>query len=258
MNYIEYILKKVLYDLQEFFRLVYDSVKKAFISPLYYNEAIDQLNMIGVGSLKIVLLTGLFTGMVLALQTAQTLVTFGAKNYVGKIVSASMVRELGPVLCCLMLAGRVSSGIAAELGAMVVTDQINAMRAMGSDPVRKLVVPRMIAGLIAAPTLTVLADFIGLLGGWLICILLLHVNSTLYWRSSIDVLTYSDIFSGIAKPVCFGFIVVMVGCYYGLNTKGGTRGVGNSTTNSVVASSILILASDFFLTKLFFAIFATY
>lgn len=258
MNYIDYILKKVLYDLQEFFRLVYDSLKKLFIPPVYYNEAIEQLDIIGVGSLKIVLLTGLFTGMVLALQTAQTLATFGAKNYVGKIVSASMVRELGPVLCCLMLAGRVSSGIAAELGAMVVTDQINAMRAMGSDPVRKLVIPRMIAGLIAAPALTMLADFVGLLGGWLICILLLYVNSTLYWRSSIDALTYSDIFSGLAKPICFGFIVVMVGCYYGLNTKGGTRGVGNSTTNSVVTSSILILASDFFLTKLFFAIFATY
>ncbi len=256
--YIENIIKKVLYDLQEFFKLSYETIKKTFVPPVYYYEAIDQINVIGVGSLKIVLLTGLFTGMVLALQTAQTLSTFGAKNYVGKIVSASIVRELGPVLCCLMLAGRVSSGIAAELGAMVVTDQINAMRAMGSDPIRKLVVPRMIAGLISAPSLTILADFIGLLGGWIISILLLHVSSTLYWRSSIDVLTYSDIISGIIKPLCFGFVVVMVGCYYGLNTTGGTKGVGNSTTNSVVTSSILILALDFFLTKLFFAIFVTY
>jgi phospholipid/cholesterol/gamma-HCH transport system permease protein len=258
MNYVEYLIKKVLYDLQEFFKLCYEALRKVVSPPVYYYDAIEQLDVIGVGSLKIVLLTGLFTGMVLALQTAQTLATFGAKNYVGKIVSASIVRELGPVLCCLMLAGRVSSGIAAELGAMVVTDQINAMRAMGSDPVRKLVVPRMISGLIAAPTLTVLADFVGLLGGWIISIFLLHVSSTLYWRSSLDVLAYSDILSGVIKPICFGFVVVMVGCYYGLNTSGGTRGVGMATTNAVVTSSILILALDFFLTKLFFAIFASY
>lgn len=256
--YIEEKIKNFLYDIQEFFILSYEAIKRIYSPPHYFLDIIDQMNIIGVGSLRIVLLTGLFTGMVLALQTAQTLATFGAKNYVGKIVSASMIRELGPVLSCLMLSGRVSSGIAAELGSMVVTDQINAMRAMGSDPIRKLVIPRMIAGLTMAPCLTVLADFIGLLGGWIISTFLLHVSSSVYWTSSIDILTYSDVISGLIKPICFGFIVSMVGCYYGLSTTGGTRGVGNSTTKSVVTSSILILALDFFLTKLFFAIFATY
>lgn len=256
--YIEDKAKGIILDLQEFFILMYETIKRLFTPPRYTLDMIEQMNIIGVGSLKIVLLTGLFTGMVLALQTAQTLSTFGAKNYVGKIVSASIVRELGPVLCCLMLAGRVSSGIAAELGAMVVTDQINAMRAMGSDPIRKLVLPRVIAGTISAPCLTVLADFIGMLGGWVISSFMLHVNSSLYWQSSIDILKYSDIISGLIKPLCFGFVVALVGCYYGLTTKGGTRGVGSATTNSVVTTSILILALDFFLTKLFFAIFVNY
>jgi len=255
---LENKIKNIVYDVQEFFILSYESIRRLFSPPRYFLDIIDQMDAIGVGSLRIVLLTGLFTGMVLALQTAQTLATFGAKNYVGKIVSASIVRELGPVLSCLMLSGRVSSGIAAELGSMVVTDQINAMRAMGSDPIRKLVVPRMIAGITMAPCLTVLADFIGLLGGWIISTFLLHVSSAVYWTSSIDILTYSDIASGLIKPFCFGFVVSMVGCYYGLSTKGGTKGVGDSTTKSVVTSSILILALDFFLTKLFFAIFATY
>ena len=256
--FIEDKVKNMLYDLQEFFILLYETTKRIFSPPRYTLDIIEQMNVIGVGSLKIVLLTGLFTGMVLALQTAQTLATFGAKNYVGKIVSASIVRELGPVLCCLMLAGRVSSGIAAELGAMVVTDQINAMRAMGSDPLRKLVLPRVIAATISAPCLTVLADFVGMLGGWIISTFLLHVSSSLYWSSSIDILKFSDIVSGLIKPICFGFVVAMVGCYYGLKTTGGTRGVGSATTNSVVSTSILILALDFFLTKLFFAIFASY
>lgn len=255
---LENKIKNAVYDVQEFFILSYESIRRLFSPPRYFLDIIEQMDVIGVGSLRIVLLTGLFTGMVLALQTAQTLATFGAKNYVGKIVSASVVRELGPVLSCLMLSGRVSSGIAAELGSMVVTDQINAMRAMGSDPIRKLVVPRMIAGITMAPCLTVLADFIGLLGGWIISTFLLHVSSAVYWTSSIGILTYSDLASGLIKPVCFGFVVSMVGCYYGLSTKGGTKGVGDSTTKSVVTSSILILALDFFLTKLFFAIFATY
>ncbi|OGF67365.1 MAG: hypothetical protein A2Y62_07360 [Candidatus Fischerbacteria bacterium RBG_13_37_8] len=258
MDIIQNTIKVIIFELQEFFKLSYITIQRLFTPPRYYYDILDQLNIIGIGSLKIVLLTGMFTGMVLALQTAQTLMTFGAKNYVGKIVSASIIRELGPVLCCLMLSGRVSSGIAAELGAMVVTDQINAMRAMGSDPIRKLVIPRMIACIIAAPALTILADFVGLLGGWIISTFLLHVSSAVYWRSSLDILTFSDIASGLIKPFCFGFIVAMVGCYYGLNTTGGTRGVGNATTNSVVTSSILILALDFFLTKLFFAIFASY
>ena len=214
-----------------------------------------QMDAMGVGSLNIVALTGLFTGMVLALQTALSLETFGAKNYVGRVVSLSMVRELGPVLTALMVAGRVGSGIAAELGSMIVTDQINAMRAMGSDPLRKLVTPRLVGGLTMVPMLTVLSDTVGLLGGWLISLLLLKIPGGLYFSSATDALKVSDIIGGIIKPVVFGFIIAMVGCYLGLNTSGGTQGVGKATTQSVVVCSVLILASDFLLTRLFFAIF---
>ncbi len=214
-----------------------------------------QMDAIGVGSLNIVILTGLFTGMVLALQTALSLETFGAKNYVGRVVSLSMVRELGPVLTALMVSGRVGSGIAAELGSMTVTDQINAMRAMGSDPLRKLVVPRLIAGLLMVPLLTVLSDSLGLIGGWLISVVILKIPGGLYFTSSIDALTLNDIVTGLIKPVVFGGIIAMVGCYMGLSTTGGTQGVGRSTTQSVVVCSVLVLASDFLMTRIFFAIF---
>ncbi len=211
-----------------------------------------QMDAIGVGSINIVMLTGLFTGMVLALQTALSLETFGAKNYVGRVVSLSMVRELGPVLTALMVAGRVGSGIAAELGSMVVTDQINAMRAMGSDPLRKLVVPRLVAGLVMVPMLTILSDTIGLTGGWLISSVILKIPGSLYFRSSMDALSINEIIGGLIKPVVFGFIIAMVGCYMGLNTKGGTQGVGRSTTQSVVVCSVVVLFTDFLLTRLFF------
>jgi len=214
-----------------------------------------QMDAIGVGSLNIVILTGLFTGMVLALQTALSLETFGAKNYVGRVVSLSMVRELGPVLTALMVSGRVGSGIAAELGSMTVTDQINAMRAMGSDPLRKLVVPRLVAGLLMVPLLTVLSDSLGLIGGWLISVVILKIPGGLYFTSSIDALTLNDIVTGLIKPVVFGGIIAMVGCYMGLNTTGGTQGVGRSTTQSMVVCSVLVLASDFLMTRIFFAIF---
>src|SRR5207249_9609759 len=188
--------------------------------------------------------------------TALSLQTFGAKNYVGRVVSLSMVRELGPVLTALMVAGRLGSGIAAELGSMVVTDQINAMRAMGSDPLRKLVVPRLIAGLMMLPILTVLSDCVGLIGGWLISVLILQIPGGLYFRSSIDALNGNEIIAGMIKPVVFGFIIAMVGSYLGLNTSGGTQGVGRSTTQSVVVCSVLVLATDFLLTRVFFTFLA--
>jgi phospholipid/cholesterol/gamma-HCH transport system permease protein len=248
-------LKEWVLEVQEFTNLSVRAVGAMFTRPRFRNEAFLQMDAMGVGSLNIVALTGLFTGMVLALQTALSLQTFGAKNYVGRVVSLSMVRELGPVLTALMVAGRVGSGIAAELGSMIVTDQINAMRAMGSDPLRKLVVPRLIAGLTMVPMLTILSDTVGLVGGWLIAQLLLKIPGGLYFSSATDALSISDIIGGIIKPVVFGFIIAMVGCYLGLNTSGGTQGVGKATTQSVVVCSVLILASDFLLTRMFFAIF---
>jgi phospholipid/cholesterol/gamma-HCH transport system permease protein len=255
MNGLVKKIKLWIWEVQEFFFLSARSIHGIFTSPRFPNEFFLQMDAIGVGSLYIVVLTGLFTGMVLALQTALSLETFGAKNYVGRVVSLSMVRELGPVLTALMVSGRVGSGIAAELGSMVVTDQINAMRAMGSDPLRKLVVPRLLACLIMVPILTILSDTIGLIGGWLISIVILKIPGNQYFSSAWQALSVADIVSGaLVKPFIFGFLIAMVGCYMGLTTTGGTQGVGRSTTQSVVVCSVCVLASDFLLTKIFFAI----
>jgi len=248
-------LKQWVFEVQQFTFLSARAVAAIFTRPRFRNEVFLQMDAMGVGSLNIVVLTGLFTGMVLALQTALSLETFGAKNYVGRVVSLSMVRELGPVLTALMVAGRVGSGIAAELGSMIVTDQINAMRAMGSDPLRKLVVPRLIGGVTMVPMLTVLSDTVGLVGGWLISLILLKIPGGLYFSSATDALSMGDIIGGLIKPIVFGFIIAMVGCYLGLNTKGGTQGVGRATTQAVVVCSVMILATDFLLTRVFFAIF---
>jgi phospholipid/cholesterol/gamma-HCH transport system permease protein len=223
--------------------------------PRYPNETLAQMDSLGVGSLTIVMLTGVFTGMVLALQSSATLDAFGARPYVGRLVSLSMVRELGPVLTALMVTGRVGSGMAAELGSMVVTQQIDALRALGSDPIRKLVVPRVIAALVMVPVLTVISDTVGIFGGGLISVFSLQLSWEFYWRSVGQALGLNDFVMGMSKPVAFGFILATVGCHTGLGTRGGTRGVGVATTQSVVVASVLILVSDFFMTKLLLVLF---
>jgi phospholipid/cholesterol/gamma-HCH transport system permease protein len=243
-------LKSALGEVQEYVRLSFAAIRGIFSSPFYFHDVIEQLESIGVGSLTVVLLTGAFTGAVLALQSGLTLDQFGARPIVGRLVSASMVKELGPVLTALMLAGRVGSGIAAELGSMVVTDQINALRALGTDPVRKLVVPRVIAGVLMAPILTVISDFMGIMGGAVIAVFQLQVASSQYFKSITDGLYPADAWMGIIKPFFLGFVIVSVGCHVGLRTKGGTQGVGRATTNAVVAASVGVLAMDFFLTRL--------
>jgi phospholipid/cholesterol/gamma-HCH transport system permease protein len=165
-----------------------------------------------------------------------------------------MVKELGPVLTALMLTGRIGSGIAAELGSMVVTDQINALRALGTDPVRKLVVPRVLAGIFMAPVLTVISDFVGILGGWVVARFQLQVNSGLYWSSVIKGLYMQDVWMGLIKPFVFGFVIVTIACHVGLRTSGGTAGVGKSTTVSVVAGSVAVIATDFFVTQILIAL----
>ena len=178
--------------------------------------------------MTVVLLTGMFTGMVLALQSGLTLDQFGARSMVGRLVSASMVKELGPVLTALMVTGRVGSGIAAELGSMMVTDQIAALRALGTDPIRKLVLPRMLAGLIMVPLLTCISVFVGLLGAWLITITQLKVASSVYWNSVVMGLYIQDVWMGLIKPFFLGFVIVTIGCHVGLRTRGGTQGVGRA------------------------------
>jgi phospholipid/cholesterol/gamma-HCH transport system permease protein len=248
---LERRLKKSALEVQEYLRLVLSTIRATFSRPFYRHDIIEQFDLIGWGSLTVVLLAGLFTGMALASQSGLTLDQFGARPVVGRLVSASMIKELGPVLTALMLTGRVGSGIAAELGSMVVTDQINALRALGTDPMRKLVVPRVLAGIFMAPALTVVSDFIGVLGGWLVARYQLQVNSSLYWASVTKGLYMNDVWMGLSKPFVFGFLIATIACHVGLRTEGGTAGVGKATTVSVVAGSVAVIAADFFVTQIF-------
>jgi phospholipid/cholesterol/gamma-HCH transport system permease protein len=243
-------LKAALLEVQEYVKLCGAVARATFTRPFYFRDVVEQFDAIGVSSLTVVVLTGLFTGAVLALQTGMTLDQFGARSVVGRLVSASMVKELGPVLTALMVAGRVGSGIAAELGSMMVTEQISALRALGTDPVRKLAVPRVLAGLLMVPVLTVISGGIGMVGGWLVAVTQLRVASTVYWTSVVDGLYIADVWMGLIKPFFLGFAIVSIGCHVGLRTSGGTQGVGRSTTNAVVASSVAVLAVNFFVTRL--------
>ncbi len=210
------------------------------------------MDIMGVGSLPIVMLTGFFSGAIMALQMSRALNTYGASGQVGQIVSITLVREMGPVLTALLVAGRNASGIASELGSMKVTEQIDAMRALGTDPVQKLVTPRLIAMAIVLPLLTVIADFIGMIGGYLVaCPLERLTTASQYWSTSWRALEYNDIAQGLMKPVAFAVIVSLVGCFYGMATTGGTQGVGRATTRAVVVASVWIFVTTFFIGKLF-------
>jgi phospholipid/cholesterol/gamma-HCH transport system permease protein len=242
-------LKHQILEVQEYVRLCGAAFRGAITRPFYRYDLFEQLEAIGWASLTVVLLTGFFTGAVLALQSGLTLDQFGARPVVGRLVSASMIKELGPVLTGLMLTGRVGSGIAAELGSMVVTDQINALRALGTDPIRKLVVPRMLSGLFMAPILTIVADFVGMVGGWIVARFQLQVATGLYWSSIEQGLYIQDVWMGIIKPFVLGYVIVTIACHVGLRTTGGTQGVGRSTTAAVVAGSVAVIAVDFFVTR---------
>jgi phospholipid/cholesterol/gamma-HCH transport system permease protein len=241
--------KAALLEIQEYVRMIQRVLRGIVTPPYYFRDIVEQFEAIGVGSLTVVLLTGMFTGMVLALQSGFTLDQFGARSMVGRLVSASMVKELGPVLTGLMVAGRVGSGIAAELGSMVVTDQISALRALGTDPIRKLVLPRILAGLVMVPLLTVIAGGVGMVGGWIVTVTQLKVASSVYWNSVVQGLFIQDVWMGLIKPFFLGFAIVSIGCHVGMRTSGGTQGVGRATTNAVVASSVAVIAVDFLVTK---------
>jgi phospholipid/cholesterol/gamma-HCH transport system permease protein len=243
-------LKAAALEVQEYVRLVGAAFRGLLSPPIYRHDIIEQFDEIGWGSLTVVVLTGLFTGAALASQSGLTLDQFGARPVVGRLVGASMVKELGPVLTALMLTGRIGSGIAAELGSMVVTDQINALRALGTDPIRKLVLPRILAGVLMAPVLTIIADFVGIFGGWVVARFQLQVATGLYWSSITDALYMQDVYQGIAKPFVLGFMIVTIACHVGMRTKGGTQGVGHATTVAVVAGSVAVIAADFFVTQM--------
>ena len=243
------IATRALLEVQETTLLAARAARRLFRRPTYVNEMIAQMDVVGVGSLTIILLTGFFTGGVLALQTYPTLKFYGAQDQTGRLVATALVRELGPVLAGLMLAGRVASAIAAELGSMVVSQQIDAMRALGTDPVRKLVAPRLVALLTMLPLLTMIADVVGIAGGWLVSVEIYGISSSAFTNSVWDGLTTDDIIGGFLKSTAFALIIGTVACRQGLRTEGGTVGVGRSTTTAVVMSSIIIIVADFFITK---------
>lgn len=250
--------KSTVLSIQEYFTLAWNSLRFIFARPFYTQDVIQQMDEIGVKSLGIVVLTGLFTGMVLALQSSVQLEQFGATMYIGRLVTGSMIRELGPVLAGLMVAGRVGSGIAAQLGSMKVTEQIDALNTLGTDPIKKLVTPRVLAALIMVPVLTIINDLIGIIGGNIIAHFIVGLPSSLYWRTVWEQIMAggfvagvipNDFVQGLTKPIVFGAIIAITACYFGLRTTGGTEGVGQSTTKTVVTASILILVVDYFLTQ---------
>lgn len=252
-------IQGVAIGVQRYFVLGGRAVRFMVARPFYVRDLVTQMDRIGVGSLPIVMLTGLFTGMVLALQSSVELGKIGGEAFIGGLVGASMVRELGPVLSSLMVASRVGSGIAAELGSMRVTEQIDALRSFGTDPIKKLVTPRILAGLLMMPLLTIVTDLVGIFGGLLVAVFEVGVPADTYLRGVWNTIALSgfvfgffpnDFISGLVKPFVFGGIITLTGCYFGINTTGGTEGVGRATTSSVVTASVLILSTDYFLTQL--------
>ncbi|MBI5885517.1 MAG: ABC transporter permease [Deltaproteobacteria bacterium] len=230
--------------------MFFQAVMYAFVPPIKFRNIFKQMEFVGVQSLFVVILTGTFTGMVLALQSYNALKRFGAESLVGPSVALSMARELGPVLSGLMVTGRAGSAMATELGTMRVTEQIDALFTMAVNPVKHLVVPRIIAGVCMFPVLTVIADFVGVIGGYMVGVKLLGINAGVYIGRTVDFVQVSDITTGLTKSLVFGLITSLVACYYGYYTMGGAEGVGKSATSSVVLASVLILVSDYLLSSL--------
>jgi phospholipid/cholesterol/gamma-HCH transport system permease protein len=244
-------LKPPIQTFQDFVVLSGRAAGNIVRRPHYLSDVFQQMDVIGVGSLPITSMVGLFSGIVMALQMARALTTYGAEGQVGQIVSITLVREMGPVLTALLVAGRNASGMASELGSMKVTEQIDAMRALGTDPLQKLVTPRLIASATMLPLLTIIADFIGMIGGFFIANMQLGITSSEYWTSAWQILEYNDIAQGLLKPLSFAIIIALVGCFYGMRTSGGTQGVGRATTDAVVWSSLWIIIINALITQVF-------
>ncbi|MGC9199262.1 MAG: MlaE family ABC transporter permease [Acidobacteriaceae bacterium] len=247
--------KTIVASVQDYSLMCARTVANIFSRPRYTADIFTQMDSIGVGSLPIVVLTGFFTGCVLALQSAVSLKEFGAVNMTGGLVTMAMVKELGPVLTGLMVSGRNTSGMASEIGSMKVTEQLDAMRALGTDPLRKLVTPRLVAAVFMLFFLTIISDACGIGGGAFVAVTMLKLNAGQFFHTGYMSLAHGDIVEGLVKPLFSGFIIATIGCYYGLRTSGGTRGVGQSTTQAVVSSSVLIILVDFLVTQLMIGIF---
>ena len=234
------------------FRMLWRTILWAFRPPFDGAEWLRQMVRLGVDSIPVVVLTAMFTGMVLALQTYNGFARVHAENFVGSVVALAMLRELSPVLVGLMVTGRVGSSMAAEIGTMRVTEQLDALQALATEPVQYLFVPRVIAGLIMLPLLVILGDALGIYGGYLVGVKLMGTNPIIYEQNTFQFLGMKDIWSGVIKAAFFGLILTLTGCVRGYYTTGGAEGVGRATTNAVVSASLIILLSDFFLTKILF------
>jgi phospholipid/cholesterol/gamma-HCH transport system permease protein len=242
-------LKGSIAKLQDYAILCGQTLTAIITPPFYVQDILQQMDAIGAGSLPIILLCGFFIGAVMVLQTGSQFTRFGQSSLTGEVVALALVRELGPTLTGLLVTGRCATGIASELGSMLVTEQVDAMRAMGTDPIRKLVAPRTIATLLTLPLLTAMLDFMGLIGGCVASVFSLRLSAIEFWRRAIDALDFADLMQGFSKPLFFAFILATVGCYKGLTVRGGTQGVGRATTQAAVLSSVLIISSDTFLSK---------
>lgn len=254
-RFLDWLGRKITFFIQEMGQVMLffmQTVRWVFRRPFYMRNIFKQMEAVGVNSMPVVFITATFTGMVLALQSYTGFKRFNAESLVGSVVALSMTRELGPVLTGLMVAGRVGASMAAELGTMRVTEQIDALTTMATNPIKYLVVPRFLAGLIMMPLLCIIADMVGIVGGYFVGVKVLDANPNVYIRRTIDFLELNDIYSGILKAAVFGAIIAVIGCYKGFYTEGGAEGVGKATTGAVVIACMMILISDYFLTAMLF------
>jgi phospholipid/cholesterol/gamma-HCH transport system permease protein len=255
LSFVGDTLKRRVLAVQQYTLLSAQAVLNVVTPPVYWADTLEQMDLIGVGSLLIVIVAFLSIGGVLVLQTASQFQRFGETALTGEAVSLSLVRELGPAIAALLVAGRNASGIASELGSMVVTEQVDAMRALGTDPTRKLVTPRVIAMVLVLPLLVAVADFVGLVGGFIVAHFTLRLGAVQFWTRAVNSLEFGDLVQGTVKPLIFGFIISTIACYKGLRVTGGTQGVGRATTSAVVVSSVWVLIIDLFLARLLLYIF---
>ena len=248
-------IKENIARLQDFYFLSVKAPLGIFRRPFYFREAVEQMDYMGSGSFFIVFLVALFIGMALCLQISAELSNLGLKMYTGKIVGISIIREIGPVSIALVFAGRVGSGMASELGSMMLGHQVDILRVQGVDPVKKLVTPRVIGSVLMLPMLTVIGDAVSLLGGYYISVFVSHQSGFFYWSQIKEIMSFDNIFSGVTKPFIFGYLISCISCYAGLSTRGGARGLRKSTTTAVVYSMIMIILSDFMLTRVLLYVF---
>jgi len=247
-------IKEWISDLQDFYFLSFQGLLGLVRRPFYSKDLIEQMDYSGAGSFSIILLISLFIGMALSLQLSAELSGIGFKMYIGRIVVVSIIREIGPVMSALVFAGRVGSGMASELGSMILGHQVDTLRVFGVDPVRKLVTPRVLGCLIMLPALTILGDTASILGGYYIAVFVSHQSGAVYWSSIQEVLNFENVVSGSIKPFVFAYLIACVSCYMGLSTKGGAVGLRRATTRAVVASFVMIIVADFILTRVLFYI----